>query len=138
LIAVVDASITLNWLLSDEQSPASDRLFDLVTDKGAIVPSLWRLEIANALQVAVRRNRIDLAYRDTTIQRLQRLPIEIDPETDVHAWTTTLHLSDRYRLTVYDAAYLELALRRGLPLASRDQDLVKAALASGVTVLPTD
>jgi predicted nucleic acid-binding protein len=138
LIAVVDASITLNWLLSDEQSPASDRLLDLVTDKGAIVPSLWRLEIANALQVAVRRNRIDLAYRDTTIQRLQRLPIEVDPETDVHAWSITLHLSDRYRLTVYDAAYLELALRRGLPLASRDQDLVKAALASGVTVLPTD
>jgi predicted nucleic acid-binding protein len=138
LIAVVDASLVLNWVLHDEQSPQSDRLFDLVAREGGIVPSLWRLEIANALQVAMRRNRIDQAYRETTIQTLQRLPIEIDQETDAHAWTTTLRLSDRHRIAVYDAAYLDLALRRGLPLATRDQDLVRAARESGVTVLPAN
>jgi predicted nucleic acid-binding protein len=136
LIGVIDASVALSWFLQDEESPASDRLFALVADEGAVVPSLWRLEIANALQVAVRRNRIDRAYRDGTIQRAGRLPIEVDPETDTHAWTRTLHLSERHNITVYDAAYLELALRRGVPLATRDQDLAKAALDSGVTVLP--
>jgi len=135
LIGVIDASVALSWLLQDEHSAASDRLFALVADEGAIVPSLWRLEIANALQVAVRRNRIGRAYRDATIQRLGRLPIEVDPETHIHAWSTTLHLSERHYITVYDAAYLELALRRRVPLATRDQDLAKAAVDSNVTVL---
>jgi predicted nucleic acid-binding protein len=128
----------LNWFLDDEQTLASDELFESVAGKGAVVPSLWRLEIAHALQVAVRRNRIDLICRDATIQKLQRLPIEIDQETDTNAWTATLRLSDRYRLAVYDAAYLELALRRSLPLASRDRDLVKAAVECGVAILPAD
>ncbi len=136
MIGVIDASVALSWFLQEEHSPASDHLFAQVAEEGAIVPSLWRLEIANALQVAVRRNRIDRAYRDATIQRAGRLPIEVDPETDTHAWTRTLHLSERHNITVYDAAYLELALRRGLPLATRDQDLAKAAIASGVSVLP--
>ena len=138
MIGVIDASVALSWFLQDEQSPASDRLFALVAEEGAVVPSLWRLEIANALQVAVRRNRIDRAYRDGTIQRAGRLPIEVDPETDAHAWTRTLHLSERHDITVYDAAYLELALRRGVPLATRDRDLAKAAIDSGVTVLPAN
>ena len=136
MIGVIDASVALSWFLQEEQSPASDRLFEQLAEEGAVVPSLWRLEIANALQVAVRRNRIDRAYRDATIHRAGRLPIEVDPETDTHAWNRTLHLSERHNITVYDAAYLELALRRGVPLATRDQDLAKAAVDSGVTVLP--
>ena len=138
MIGVIDASVALSWFLQDEQSSASDRLLSQVADEGAIVPSLWRLEVANALQMAVRRNRIDRAYRDATIQRAGRLPIEFDPETDTYAWTRTLHLSERHNVTVYAAAYLELALRRGVPLATRDQDLAKAAVESGVTVLPTN
>lgn len=138
MTCVIDASVALAWLMQDEHSPESDRLFESMPGEGAFVPSLWRLEVANALQVAVRRNRIDVHYRDGAIQRLSRLPIEVDPETDAHAWTTTLHLAHRHNITVYDAAYLELALRRGVPLASRDQHLVKAALDSGVTVLPSD
>lgn len=138
MIGVIDASVALSWFLQDEQSPQSDRLFALVADEGAIVPSLWRLEVANALQVVVRRNRISRAYRDGTIQRAGRLPIEVDLETDAHAWTRTLHLSERHSITVYDAAYLELALRRGVPLATRDQDLAKAAVDTGVAVLPTN
>lgn len=138
MIGVIDASVALSWFLQEEQNPASDQLFVQVAEEGAIVPSLWRLEIATALQVAVRRNRIDRAYCDSTIQRAGRLPIEVDPETDTHAWTRTLHLSERHNITVYDAAYLELALRLGVPLATRDRDLAKAALDSGVTVLPAN
>ena len=138
MIAVIDSSITLNWLLYDEHTPESDELFDSVTDQGAIVPTLWRLEIANALQVAVRRKQIDAAYRDRCIQKLQRLPIEVDPETDKQAWSATLQLSERHNITVYDAAYLELALRCGIPLATRDQRLARVASEAGGKVLPTD
>ena len=138
MIAVIDSLITLNWLLYDEHTPESDELFDSVSDQGAIVPTLWRLEIANALQVAVRRKRIDAAYRDRCLQKLQRLPLEVDSETDKQAWSATLQLSERHNITVYDAAYLELALRRGIPLATRDQRLAKAASEAGATVLPTD
>ena len=138
MIGVIDASIALSWFLQAEQSPASDRLFAKVAEEGAVVPSLWRLEIANALQVAVRSKRTDQAYRDGTIQRAGRLPIEVDLETDAHAWSRTLHLSERHNISVYDAAYLELALRRGVPLATRDQDLARAAHESGVTVLASN
>jgi predicted nucleic acid-binding protein len=138
LIAVIDSSITLNWVLYDEHTPESDELFDLVSQRGALVPSLWRLEIANALQVAVRRKRIDAVYRDRCIQELQQLPIQVDSETDKQAWNATLRLSEHHNITVYDAAYLELALRRCLPLATRDQRLAKAACEAGATILPTD
>jgi len=65
------------------------------------------------------------------------LPIEIDPDTIDYAWTTTLHLADIHQITVYDASYLELALRRGLPLATRDEQLAAAAISAGATLLPT-
>jgi predicted nucleic acid-binding protein len=95
------------------------------------------LEVANALQIATRRKRIATAYRDRSLRNLGSLRIEVDQETDARAWLDTLELSDRYQLTLYDAAYLELALRRGLAIATRDQDLENAARIAGVTVLPT-
>jgi predicted nucleic acid-binding protein len=99
------------------------------------VPSLWRLETANGLQVAIRRKRIDGAFRDHALIHLARLPITIDPETDVQAWTATLQLADRFQLTLYDAAYLELAQRRTLPLATLDSALRPAAEALGLPLL---
>ena len=102
---------------------------------GCGVPALWRLEIANGFQMAIRRKRIDPAFRDGALAALAAMEIIVDPDTDNNAWTTTLHLSDRFRLTVYDAAYLELAQRRRLPLASLDQPLCRAAAALGLTVL---
>jgi len=138
LIGVIDASLAISWMFEDEQTIQGMQLLKQVAQAGALVPSLWRLETANALQMAVRRRRCDSVFRDSVLYRLELLMIEVDPETDTHAWSTTLRLSDRYRLTVYDAAYLELALRRGLPLASRDRGLVSAARESGVTILPSD
>ena len=137
MICVIDASVALSWVYSDEQSAASDALLARVADQGAVVPSLWRLEIANGLQVGIKRKRIDAAYRDSVIQTFLRLPIEIDLDTNDYAWTTILHFADLYQLTVYDASYLELALRRTLPLATRDQDLAAAASTAGVVLLPT-
>lgn len=137
MIGVIDASLALSWLFEDEQTVQGMRLLDQVAHSAALVPSLWRLETANALQTALKRRRCNSAFRDLALLRLGELAIEVDFETDAHAWTTTLHLSERHNITVYDAAYLELALRRGVPLATRDQDLAKAAVDSGVTVLPT-
>ncbi|MFT3801804.1 MAG: type II toxin-antitoxin system VapC family toxin [Burkholderiaceae bacterium] len=124
---VVDSSVTLAWLFEDELAPASQRILDLVTKSGAWVPPLWKLEVANILQTAVRRGRIDASHRDASLADLARLNICIDPDTDQFAWTTTLRLADRLGLTLYDAAYLELAQRRGLPLATLDKQLRSAA-----------
>ena len=132
---VVDSSITLAWFFEDERSAGADAVLRQVTEAGAVAPSLWSLEVANALQMAVRRNRIDSAFRDASLADLRVLDVAIDLETDRHAWTTTLHLADRCRLTVYDAAYLELALRLDLPLATLDRELRAAGNELGVTVL---
>jgi predicted nucleic acid-binding protein len=137
LICVIDASVSLSWVYTDEHSAASDALLARVADQGAVVPSLWRLEIASALQTGIKRKRIDAMYRDAVIQKLLSLPIETDPDTNDYAWTATLRLADIHQITVYDASYLELALRRGLPLATRDDQLAAAAASAGAILLPT-
>lgn len=135
---VIDSSITLAWLFEDERTAAADAVLNQVTETGAVAPSLWRLEVANALQVAVRRQRIDAAFRDASLADLSALEVQIDPETDRQAWTATLELAERCRLTLYDAAYLELARRLGFPLATLDQELRAAAGALGVALLGMD
>jgi len=132
---VIDSSITLAWFFADERSDAADTVLRQVTESGAVAPSLWRLEVANALQMAVRRNRINMNFRDASLVDLRALAVTIDGETDHHAWTTTLHLAEQYRLTLYDAAYLELAQRLNLPLATLDQELRAAGGAIGITLL---
>jgi len=134
---VIDSSITLAWFFEDERSDLADAVLRQVAQSGAVVPSLWRLEVANALHMAVRRKRIDAKFRDASIADLRSLPIAIDPETDRHAWGTSLNLAERCQLTLYDAAYLELAQRVGLPLASLDSQLRAAGAAVGVTLLGT-
>jgi predicted nucleic acid-binding protein len=98
------------------------------------VPALWRLEVANSLTIAVRRGRIDAEFRRAALDDLAMLEITTDNQTDTHAWAETLQLADRFRLTLHDA-YLELAHRRGVPLATLDEDLSAAALALGLNVL---
>jgi predicted nucleic acid-binding protein len=132
---VLDCSITLAWVYSDETTEPVRRVFELLRPSGAWVPGLWRLEVANVLEMGVRRKRHDAAFRDATLADLAQLPIQVDAETDQHAWGATLHLAERYQLTLYDAAYLELALRRDLPLATLDEDLRRAASAEKVALL---
>jgi len=132
---VLDPSLTLCWYFEDERTAAADAVLDQVVDSGAVVPALWRIEVLNAFQTAIRRKRIDAVFRDMALGRLTVMPIAVDPDTDTHTWTTTRDLADRFRLTAYDAVYLELAQRRGLPLATLDQDLRTAGTALGVALL---
>jgi predicted nucleic acid-binding protein len=132
---VLDSSATLAWIYSDEITQAIGELFETVAETGALVPALWRLEVANSLTVAVRRKRIDAEFRRVALADLALLDITTDAQTDTHAWAETLLLADRHGLTVYDAAYLELAYRRALPLATLDEQLAVAATALGLRVL---
>ena len=132
---ILDASVTFAWVFEDEVSDIAEAVIDRVVEEGAIVPTLWRFEIANGLRTAVRRRRIDMTFRNNALARLWRLPIHNDDETAFHAWDETLSLSDVHALTPYDAAYLELALRRHMPLATLDKDLRRAASDAGVQLV---
>jgi predicted nucleic acid-binding protein len=131
---VLDTSIALAWCFEDEQTEPVMNLLDRVTETGAFAPSLWPLEALNGLLVAERKKRIQAGLRHRYADFLRDLPIRVDTETADKAWTATVELAERHRLSLYDAAYLELALRRNLPLATLDQDLAKAAKALGTTV----
>jgi len=132
---VVDSSVTLTWCFEDEHTAASLALLEQVVEHGAVAPTLWPLEVLNALVMAERRKRVDAAQRQRLTGFLRDLPIALDEETAAQAWSATVQLAERHRLTVYDAAYLELAQRRGLPLASFDSDLRGAAEAAGVALV---
>ena len=132
---VLDSSATLAWIYSDETTEPIRRLFDAVAEDGAVVPALWRLEVANSLTVAVRRGRIDVNFRRAALADLALLDITSDDRTDIHAWGETLNVADRFQLTVYDAAYLELAQRRNLALATLDGELRTAAEALGLRLV---
>jgi predicted nucleic acid-binding protein len=135
---VLDSSATLAWIYSDETTEPIRRVFEAVADGGAIVPALWRLEIANSLTAAMRRGRIDADFRRASLADLALMDITTDQHTDFHAWTEALDLADRFRLGLYDAAYLELAARRGLPLATLDDELRAGATALGLRLLGRD
>ena len=131
---ILDSSATLAWIYGR----AIRRVFDAIAEDGALVPALWRLEVANSLTMAVRRRRIDPDFRRAALADLALLDITTDRQTNSYAWTDTLNLADRFQLTVYDATYLELAQRRVLSLATLDRDLRNAAMAIGVEVLGTE
>lgn len=132
---VLDSSVTLAWLFTEELTDPVRRVFERVTASRAWVPSLWRLEVANSLHMAARRHRISAAFRDDSLSDLALLNIGTDPDTDAFAWSDTLQLADAHGLTLYDASYLELAQRLVLPLATLDEDLRKAAAVIGVGLL---
>ncbi len=132
---VLDTSATVAWVYAEEITQPIREVFDRVMESGAWVPSLWRLEVANILEMSIRRGRHDSAFRDATFADLALLPIRLDLETADHAWGATALLASRHQLTLYDAAYLELALRRNLPLATLDLELRKAAAVERVALL---
>lgn len=132
---VLDSSVTLAWVYAAEVTEAVRHEFELVADDGAWVPALWRLEVANVLEMGVRKGRNDAAFRDAALADLALLPISQDIETDQQAWGATVRLAARHGLTLYDAAYLELALRCALPLATLDHELRAAAAAEGTALL---
>ena len=132
---VLDSSVALAWFYADETTSAIREVFQLTKTGGAWVPALWRLEVGNVLLMGIRRGRHDLTFVQAALADLSLFPISVDPDTDSQAWAAALHLAQRHQLTLYDAAYLELAQRRGLPLATLDGDLRTAAVAEGVHLL---
>jgi predicted nucleic acid-binding protein len=135
---VLDTSMTITWFFETETSDLSLSLLRRVTEEGAYVPSLWRLEVANVFRNAIRRGRCDESYVDRCLKRLEQLPIMIDADTDKQAWGQTYQLACAHNLTLYDAAYLELAMRCNKPLASYDTALINAARSLKLEVLSAE
>lgn len=132
---VVDASAALAWCFREEASAAADDLLDGMKEGGAVVPALWHLEIANVLATAERKGRITAAQASEKIDLLRALPIVVDLRTHERAFGQAFALARQYDLSVHDAAYLELAIRHGLPLATKDRALIRAARSAGVPVI---
>ncbi|MCE5307993.1 MAG: type II toxin-antitoxin system VapC family toxin [Acidobacteriales bacterium] len=129
---VLDASVALSWCFDDEDDAYGRRVLGMLRMTDAIVPAIWRLEVANAVLVAERRRRLNSVDASRFLTLLEDLNIGVDSGTSVHAFNNTLQLARRYRLSAYDAAYLELALREALPIATLDEDLRYAARKLGV------
>jgi len=133
---IADASATLPWCFADEATPWTEGLLDrLQGGEEVVVPAHWPIEVMNGLIMAVRRKRIDLDRVARFATDLASLTVRIEPPCAAALWYTVLGMATKHDLTVYDAAYLELALRIGLPLATLDGDLQRAARSEGVTLL---
>lgn len=131
---VLDGSVALAWLFHDEQDPYADAIVAKLPAVEMLVPRLWHLEVANVLLVGERRGRCTAADVTTWLGYLSALPVVVDAETEARAWADTVALARRNDLTEYDAAYLELALRTRLPLATLDRKLKSAAVAVGISL----
>lgn len=129
---ILDASVTMAWCFEDETSQFSEATLDAVVESGAHVPSLWILEVINVLLIGERRKRLTEAQCTRFLDRLLLLPIEIAQAPHRSSALEISLLARTYRLTSYDAAYLELAIRINLPLATQDAALATAAKAAGV------
>lgn len=131
---VLDNSVVTGWYLSDQATAYSESIALRLEGAKALVPSLWQLELANVLKTACTRGKLSLDSARQILDALSQLPIEIDA-SPTPGQRQMFELAMRYQLSSYDAAYLDLAMRHGLPLATQDQQLKKAALAAGVEVL---
>lgn len=133
---VLDSSVALAWALPDESSPAADRLLASLP-KGSVfwVPALWWYEVTNALVAARRRRRLAEADRARIVEIFGMLPVRTDGLLDAHLVWRLFALADAHAISAYDAAYLELAQRRGLGLATLDRRLITASAKVGVPVL---
>jgi predicted nucleic acid-binding protein len=130
---VLDASVALAWCFADETTPFTEGLLDLLANGAeAVSPAIWPFEVANALLAGEKRRRITVAQTTSILRRIADLPISVDSIRMDHAFQQILPLARQSQLTEYDAAYLELALRLSLPLATLDGQLQRAARNVGV------
>lgn len=133
---VLDVSLSCAWGFADEASEPAWAILERLRAGRAHVPALWLWETANVLVQVDRRGRITPAAIRTFLGLLETLPISIDPPGPGTAWHDSLALARSHRLSAYDSAYLELAMRKGLPLATRDRALQAAAREEGVALMP--
>jgi predicted nucleic acid-binding protein len=132
---VLDCSVALSWFFEDERSQAADQLLEELETEAAVVPSLWYFEMANILAIGERRKRTTAARIAEFLAQLERLAIIADDEIPARAFVRVLNLARSERLTAYDACYLELAMRLGIPLATKDRALARAATRLGVVAI---
>lgn len=132
---VLDASIALSWCFKDESTPQTISLLESLEFATAYVPEHWSLEVGNILITAEKRKRITSAKISEFLGLIENLNIEIDQETSSRGFHEILYLAQSEKLTTYDAAYLELAMRLGLPLATKDLALQQAAQNKGVITI---
>lgn len=128
---VLDCSTTMAWCFGDEADPYTDKVLDAMGSGEVLVPSIWTLEVANVLLSAERHGRLQEADSARFLDLLGNLPIRVDERDAAVAFTSALSCGRRLGLTAYDAAYLDLAMRTGAPLATRDKQLRKACRAAG-------
>lgn len=132
---VVDNSVVMTWCFQDEVSPYTEAVLDSLTETAAVVPAIWPLEVINVLLVAERKQRLHLADSIRFVSLLAQLPIMVDrswPERLMKDW---LAIGRAHNLSSYDTAYLELALRQGIPIATLDQRLLEAAKQIDIPIL---
>ena len=129
---VLDASVALAWCFEDDSSAVADRALDRVVAEVAVVPAIWPLEMANALRSAERRGRLTFADQARLRELLMALPIVVEPLDLAGALGEVSEVARAADLSAYDAAYLALAARRALPLATTDERLARACVAAGV------
>ena len=135
-IFVIDSSVTLGFLLKDEQSDSALKVFEAIENAAEThVPNLWWVETANGLLMAERRKRISQAETSEALQMIQMLGVQTDIDTSSQVVHETVSLARLHGLTVYDAVYLELTMRRNATLATADKLLEKAARRVGISIL---
>lgn len=127
--------MTMGWCFEDEKDDSSEAMLDLLVTWGAAVPSIWSFEVANTLLVGERRKRITKLDSSNFLSFLSALPVTVDDSSTERALGPILALAREQGLSAYDAAYIELAMREGLPLATLDKALKRAALSFGVSVV---
>ena len=131
---VLDNSVVMAWYFEDEANTYSAAILESMALSEALVPTIWPLEVANVLLVGERKGRTTEARTHRFIALLDALPIRVDAATAQHALSRILTLAREQQLSAYDAAYLELAMREGVPLATQDKALRRAAKACGVAL----
>jgi len=132
---VLHSSAVLEWIYVERTTETLAQAMETVITRGAWVPAHWRLEVASVLEHNTRHRRHDHIFRNETLRDLSLLAIQVDAETHGRAWEMTLEIAVRRNVSVYDAAYVELALRRGLPLVAVEAAVRRAAQAEDVVVL---
>jgi len=132
---VLDCSVVMAWCFEDEADAYADSVLNLMDESEALVPCIWPLEVANVLLVAERRKRLTEAASLQFAGLLSELPITVDYESSDRALSEILFLGRQQGLSSYDAAYLELAMREGIPLATRDSKLSKVSRKCGVKII---
>jgi predicted nucleic acid-binding protein len=134
-IFVMDASVTLAWAFEDETTPYTEEALDRLTQGRAIVPTIWPLEVGNALVVAERRGRLKEADTVRFLSLLRQLPIVVEAEATERVFSEVVRLAREHHLSTYDASYLDLAMRLGVPLATQDENLRRVAARCGVKMV---